>query len=215
MFLIFIMLIEITNSVAFDFPAMCLGRAIFVSTSVKFPSTARWCFSACSYYNISFLFCFCCWPSQLLIRLSLIRLLSFTIWIFRVKGHLFFLNQYQECKQWLVMTLWIRASLGYEERWPKNGGERVCRSSKVPPLLSSPITNSHQEPVSAQACSPPDPHRSLILFGGGVLRYSVLTWPPFPFSLLWGVVHHCVVFFQRGSTKKKSWKCSCFDANRV
>ena len=29
--------------------------------------------------------------------------------------------------------------------------------------LSSTIINSHQEPVSGQACNPPDPHRFILL----------------------------------------------------
>jgi len=41
--------------------------------------------------------------------------------------------------------------------------------------LSSTIINSHQEPVSDQACNPPDP-QWYFLFGGGVLRYPVPKW---------------------------------------
>ena len=38
-------------------------------------------------------------------------------------------------------------------------------------VLSSTIINSHQEPVSGQACNPPDPHYfSFPLCGGGALR---------------------------------------------
>ena len=43
--------------------------------------------------------------------------------------------------------------------------------------LSSTVINSHQEPVSGQACNPLDPHCYFLPFrGGGALRYSVPKW---------------------------------------
>jgi len=43
--------------------------------------------------------------------------------------------------------------------------------------LSSTVINSHQEPVSGQACNPLDPHWFSFPFrGGGGLRYSVPKW---------------------------------------
>jgi len=43
--------------------------------------------------------------------------------------------------------------------------------------LSSTIINSHQEPVSGQACNPLDPHCFFFPFCvGGALRYSVPKW---------------------------------------
>ena len=43
--------------------------------------------------------------------------------------------------------------------------------------LSSTVIDSHQEPVSGQACNPPDPHWFFLPFhGGGALRYSVPKW---------------------------------------
>jgi hypothetical protein len=43
--------------------------------------------------------------------------------------------------------------------------------------LSSTVINSHQDPVSGQACNPLDPHWfSFPFHGGGALRYSVPKW---------------------------------------
>ena len=43
--------------------------------------------------------------------------------------------------------------------------------------LSSTVVNSHQEPVSGQACNPPDPYWFSFPFrGGGALQYSVPKW---------------------------------------
>jgi len=43
--------------------------------------------------------------------------------------------------------------------------------------FSSSVINSHQEPVSGQACNPLDPHCFSFPFcGGGALRYSVPKW---------------------------------------
>jgi len=47
--------------------------------------------------------------------------------------------------------------------------------------LSSTIINSHQEPVSGQACNPLDPHCFFFFVcGKGVFRYSVAKWLTFP-----------------------------------
>ena len=43
--------------------------------------------------------------------------------------------------------------------------------------LSSTVINSHQEPVSGQACDPLDPHYISFSFcGGGALQYLVPKW---------------------------------------
>ena len=45
--------------------------------------------------------------------------------------------------------------------------------------LSSTVINSHQEPVSGQACNPPDINRSPLVFpfrGGGASQYLVPKW---------------------------------------
>jgi len=48
--------------------------------------------------------------------------------------------------------------------------------------LSSAVINSHQKPVSGQACNPPDPHWFSFPFrGGGALQFTVLGTKVAPF----------------------------------
>ena len=61
--------------------------------------------------------------------------------------------------------------------------------------LSSTVINSHQEPVSGQACNPPDPH----LFFTSFSRWRSFTVlgtkvAPVPY-LMWGVIFTAYVVF--------------------
>jgi len=59
--------------------------------------------------------------------------------------------------------------------------------------LFSTIINSHQETVSGQVCSPPDPHWSLYFLVKGITvpDTEMASYP----WLLWGVVFHCLLSF--------------------
>jgi len=75
--------------------------------------------------------------------------------------------------------------------------------------LSSTIINSHQEPVSGQACNPPDPH---IFFLFAVEELYGTRYQSGPFSLInVGSGFHCLrsffFFFSLGPSLH--WTCMC------
>jgi hypothetical protein len=74
---------------------------------------------------------------------------------------------------------------------PVNFAAKLVHTKRA---LSIIVINSHQEPVSGQACNPPDPHSSFLsLRGGGALRYLVPKWLLFLIKV--GSGFHCLRSF--------------------